>query len=114
MPYAAPRPCRHRGCPELVTGKVGFCEQHRKAEHRRYNREQRPKHHKLYGGSRWRALRDAFITEHPFCEKCGRLAELVHHRVEHKGDVALFYSEANLSSLCTVCHNQEHRRGAVT
>ena len=113
MPYAAPRPCRRKGCPELVTGKDGFCEQHRKAEHRRYNREQRPESHKLYRSPRWTRLRNAVLDDNPFCAKCERFAELVHHKRPHEGDVVLFFDIDNLEPLCRGCHEKEHRRGAT-
>ena len=113
MPYKAPRPCRRGGCPELVTDQSGFCEKHRAEEHARYNREQRPDFHKMYSSPRWTRMSRAYLDAHMFCEKCGRFAELTHHRVPHGGDPALFYDEANLEALCRSCHEYEHRRGAT-
>ena len=113
MPYAVSRICRRVGCHELHRNKDGLCEQHRKDDHKRYNREKRPEFHKMYRTPRWRSLRDAHIEVQPFCERCDRIAALVHHRAPHMGDAALFFNANNLESLCVVCHNKEHRRGAT-
>lgn len=113
MPYRAPRPCRKVGCVELVTDRDGFCEQHRKEEHARYNREGRPEFHKMYSSPRWTKMSRRFLGEHIFCERCSGFAELVHHRIPHGGDATLFYDWDNLEALCKACHNREHRRGAA-
>jgi 5-methylcytosine-specific restriction protein A len=110
MPYASPRPCRRSGCPELVTGKSGFCEKHRKEDNRIYN-AQRPESHKLYATPRWVRLRNAILDQNPFCNRCNGFADLVHHKRPHDGDVALFFDLDNLEPLCRRCHEREHKRG---
>ena len=108
MPYASPRPCRKGGCPELVTGRDGFCEVHRKAEHKRYNAE-RPESHRLYHTPQWRRLRSSYLEDHMLCERgCGRFAVIVHHKTPHDGDFGIFMDYANLEALCRPCHNREH------
>lgn len=62
-------------------------------------------------GMRWRALvRDMFT-----CQMCGRLesdtSQLVaDHKVPHRGDPALFWSDANVWCLCKTCHDSTKQR----
>ena len=79
-----------------------------------YNRERRPPHHVLYGSLRWKRMRVAHLSEHPFCVRCNGFATIAHHKTEHKGDPRLFYDLTNLESLCVACHNREHERGFST
>jgi len=68
MPTKPKRPCSHPGCPKLTAGR--FCEEHEKAEAKRYERYQRdPATYKRYG-SAWRKLRKRYIAAHPLCENC--------------------------------------------
>ena len=113
MPSKAPRPCRRVGCPELVTNKEGLCALHLSEANAEYNAQRRPRHHILYGSLRWKRMRVAHLTENPFCARCGGFATLAHHKIEHKGDARLFYDAGNLESLCAMCHNREHERGAA-
>ena len=48
-----------------------------------------------------------------YCAHCSRFASVVHHKVEHHGDEALFYDWDNLESVCRGCHERIHRRGAT-
>ncbi len=83
MPYKPKKPCAHPGCPKLTTGR--YCEEHSKAEAKRYNHIDRdPEANKRYGRS-WAGIRAAFLSANPLCEVCkrgGRLvsATLVHHK----------------------------------
>ena len=62
-------------------------------------------------GLRWRTLlRDLFT-----CQMCGRIeadtSQLVaDHKVPHRGDDALFWSEANVWCLCKACHDGAKQR----
>jgi len=63
-----------------------------------------------YNNTRWRKERDRHLKEHPFCVYCeqlGRLkiAEVVDHKIPHKGDEELMWSRDNFQSLCFDCHN---------
>ncbi len=77
------RPCSYPGCPKLTDGR--FCEEHAKAEAKRYEKYDRdPAVRRRYGRA-WKRIRDRYIQEHPLCELCqqdGRLtpAEEVHHK----------------------------------
>ncbi|MHB1154853.1 MAG: HNH endonuclease [Eubacteriales bacterium] len=106
MPTRPKTPCSHPGCPKLSHER--YCEEHKKAEVARYEKYQRdPAVRKRYG-SRWRHIRDKYITEHPLCEECkkqGKLtaAQEVHHITTlSKGGT---HDERNLMSLCTPCHS---------
>lgn len=80
---------------------------------------QHPDYKRLIVSTRWRKLRQEWITRHPLCERCkeeGRTvaATEVHHTVPVlKGSSAmererLAYDPANLQSLCRNCHRLAH------
>lgn len=118
MPRKPLKPYRHPGCPNLTDGQ--FCEVHRKAADREYNRFFRsPAHGERYHTAAWRRVRAAQLARQPLCEMCmaeGRYAQatLVHHRVPlAEGGTN---APENLCSLCASHHTALHdrmRRGAV-
>lgn len=62
-----------------------------------------------YGG-RWQKARETFLQHHPlcvYCEREGRItaANVVDHKVPHRGDQALFWDQANWQPLCRSCHD---------
>jgi hypothetical protein len=72
-----------------------------------------------YNTSQWHKLRDYYIKNHPFCERCeenGRvtLAQHVHHKIEfltgktEEERWKLLLDEDNLQSLCAKCHAEIH------
>jgi 5-methylcytosine-specific restriction endonuclease McrA len=68
-----------------------------------------------YGTSRWKRLRKAHRDKHPLCARCAERgvvceATVVHHKVPHKGDPALFWDPDNLSSSCKSCHDIDEQR----
>ena len=99
MPYKAPKPCRHPGCPNVTND--GYCDLHRP---HRYD----PDVQKQYD-RRWRSIRDLYISRHPLCELClenGRYipAQEVHHKLPlAEGGT---HAEENLQALCTSCHSR--------
>jgi 5-methylcytosine-specific restriction protein A len=71
----------------------------------------------------WIELRNAYITEHPLCERCeakGHItpAEQVHHKQAFDGiDDPLRLDWNNLESVCLTCHRareRERRSGRKT
>ena len=75
---------------------------------------------RLIQSKRWRALRNAYLTEHPKCEECEaqgiyRAANCVHHitPVESARDAEqaeqLCYAWSNLQALCIPCHAAIHK-----
>lgn len=109
MPYKAKKPCAYPGCPKLTTSR--YCEEHAKAEAKRYNQIDRdPKANKRYGRS-WNRIRAAFLSANPLCELCkgqGRLvsATLVHHRRKLTDGGTNDWE--NLQALCSECHSRLH------
>jgi 5-methylcytosine-specific restriction protein A len=63
----------------------------------------------------WQQARARFLAEHPLCEFCKargvvELAEVVDHKVPHRGDMALFWDETNWQALSKRCHDSEKAR----
>lgn len=65
----------------------------------------------------WNKLRNAYIAEHPLCERCeaqGHITEAkeVHHKEQFQGiDDPLRLDPNNLESICISCHRiREHER----
>lgn len=69
---------------------------------------------KLYKTSRWRKLRLVIIArDFGLCQECKRRGvitkgNIVHHKIEARDDLALFWNGENLELVCTACHNKEH------
>ena len=68
---------------------------------------------RLYG-YRWQQARRRFIAEHPFCKPCmleGRTTPTfaVDHRIQHRGNPALFWDESNWDPMCEAHHNAKSR-----
>jgi 5-methylcytosine-specific restriction protein A len=66
----------------------------------------------------WQKARLAYLREHPLCRSCFgaspqiiRAAEIVDHIVPHRGDLVLFWDQANWQALCPACHNAKTGRG---
>ena len=109
MPTRPKRPCSYPGCPKLTDGR--FCEEHAKAEAKRYEQYDRdPETQRRYGRA-WKRIRDAYVKQHPLCELCqqhGRFVptEEVHHKVPlTEGGT---HDRNNLISLCKSCHAKIH------
>lgn len=69
----------------------------------------------LYNNKRWHELRRKQLYKQPLCERCLSrdtiaIANVVHHKIPHKGDRSLFYSSSNLASSCYECHNVDEQR----
>lgn len=109
LPTKPKRPCSYPGCPKLTDGR--FCEEHAKAEAKRYEKYDRDPAVRHRYGRAWKRIRDRYIQEHPLCELCqrdGRLtpAEEVHHKVPlSEGGT---HARDNLVALCKSCHARIH------
>ena len=75
----------------------------------------------FYKSKRWLKCRAAYISEHPFCERCEsrgiiRAADHVHHKKwlneEDYSNPLVALNHDLLESLCIDCHNAEHHRKA--
>ena len=61
-----------------------------------------------YGG-RWQRARLAHLRANPLCVAClpdkVTAANIVDHKIAHRGDYALFWMRSNWQSMCSACHN---------
>jgi 5-methylcytosine-specific restriction endonuclease McrA len=69
----------------------------------------------LYG-YRWQVGSKRFLAAHPLCIMCQRqgrttAATIVDHIVRHKGNVTLFWDEANWQPLCKQHHDRTKHGG---
>lgn len=65
----------------------------------------------LYVSKEWRRLRRTKILAQPLCEVCLETetvepATVIHHRVLHNGDEAVFFDYDRLISLCRQHHEE--------
>lgn len=67
----------------------------------------------LYHTSKWAKIRHLFLMEHPLCEceyciknKTYWTANVVHHKIPHKGNEILFWDEANFMAMNKHCHDK--------
>mgnify|MGYP000944897793 CR=1 FL=1 len=106
MPYKAMKPCGYPGCPKLTPAQ--FCEEHAKAEARRYNRYERDPASKKRYGYQWQKVRARFLAAHPLCAEClangiTTPASEVHHILPlSRGGT---HDEENLMPVCKSCHS---------
>lgn len=67
----------------------------------------------FYTSAKWRNTQKAYMkSRHYVCERCGRPAEIVHHKIWlnptniNNPDITLNWD--NLEALCRTCHQHEH------
>jgi 5-methylcytosine-specific restriction endonuclease McrA len=63
---------------------------------------------KVYRSKKWAMTRKRKLFDTPLCERCGEMADTVHHRVD-LDDGGAPYSLANLEAVCASCHSKETR-----
>lgn len=62
-------------------------------------------------GRAWKRIRDKYAKLNPYCEKCGRPTEEIHHIVPLcKGGS---HSKSNLMALCSDCHKKIHEKEKI-
>jgi len=64
---------------------------------------------------KWQQARFGFLRSHPqccYCQRAGRVAaaEVVDHRIPHRGDMVLFWDRNNWQPLCKPCHDGAKKR----
>ena len=67
----------------------------------------------FYHSRAWKRLSRAFLLSRNYiCERCGKPAEIAHHRkyltAANVLDPDVSLNPANLEALCMECHNAEH------
>jgi 5-methylcytosine-specific restriction protein A len=103
MPMKADRIC---GCGKRVPSNfICLCQQHRKAE----NDKRRPTAQARGYTSKWQTESKAFLAlpENRLCScGCGRIADMVDHKIPHRGDMKLFWSRSNWQPMASSpCHS---------
>lgn len=99
------RLCLEPRCPRPARPGSRRCAEHA-TEHRRY---QRSVNDSFYSSKAWRISRSRFLFDHPLCERCGTIAEHVHHR-QPLTEGGAPRDPANLEALCAACHTATHRQ----
>ncbi len=107
MPHPPLRPCTVPGCPQRTNG--GRCANHQRAGPTR-RREDRA----LYGPD-WPRRRLDYLTRHPRCQRCGRLAHVADPHPEgirslRRRGAPDPHADHRLRPLCWPCHSQETGR----
>jgi len=59
-------------------------------------------------GQRWEKISKRYLRDHPYCERCGRPSEVVHHIIERADGGTDDYD--NLMALCRACHTAIHNK----
>jgi 5-methylcytosine-specific restriction protein A len=110
MPFAAKKPCATHGCSGLVASG-SYCEAC--GGGRKKDRDRRTSTQRGYG-ARWQRASKAYLLAHPiavdwFGEHDGRpqLAEVVDHRIPHRGDMVLFWDSDNWQGLTKADHDRK-------
>ena len=113
MPRRPNVPCRHRGCPAIVSPTIGWCEKHarepqdeRKAKQRQWDAKRGTAKERGYDAT-WRRLRMMVLRAQPICAICRHdPAVMVDHIVPMaKGGERL--DRDNLQGLCNTCHGRK-------
>jgi 5-methylcytosine-specific restriction protein A len=103
MPGAALRECRAPHCANYA-GADGLCAAH--AGEIRQPHQLGPVKSRLFGRQRV-----DFLRRHPICAACKREpANSLDHIQPHRGNLALFWDQANWQGLCRACHGAKSMR----
>lgn len=66
-------------------------------------------------GTTWNKMRKRFLAKNPICEFCKKAgiitpAEVVDHKIPHRGDSKLFWDVDNWQALCKRCHDSTKQK----
>lgn len=109
MPRLPKKPCKYPGCPNLTEGR--YCKEHEKEANKSYEKYGRDKTVRRKYGRAWKRIRDKYVSEHPFCEKCFEQGIVVPvDEVHHIKPLAEggTHDKSNLIGLCKSCHAKIH------
>lgn len=108
MPVRAPHlcACGHR----VPSGARCPCAVKRDADRKARFDKTRPNSSQRGYSSAWEKARKAFLARHPYCARCGALANVVDHMTPHRGDQAIFWDKTRWQPLCTPCHSGAKQR----
>jgi 5-methylcytosine-specific restriction enzyme A len=96
------RLCLVAACPNAATVR-GRCATHA-TEARKYTRSPNDA---WYSSKPWKMSREAKLAADPLCERCGQIADSVHHKVPIEAGGAR-RDPTNLESICRPCHSKAH------
>lgn len=107
MPRRPDTPCKHPGCPKLVSYGSMYCD-----DHKVLHRTDRASASKRGYDRKWQQARQRFLDAHPLCSECLKnnkyvKATVVDHIVPHRGDQKLFWDQTNWQPLCKPCHDHK-------
>lgn len=107
MPRRPNTPCKHPGCPKLVSYGNLYCEEHAPL----HIHDVKTTKEKGYGNA-WQRARKRYLAANPLCVRCESKgifvkAVVVDHIVPHRGDETLFWDESNWQPLCKRCHDRK-------
>jgi 5-methylcytosine-specific restriction enzyme A len=105
MPWSAPRHCP-AGHPPFTEGRCPACAAKSKAA----AEERRPSARARGYDGKWQRESKAFLAlpENRLCAcGCGQPADMVDHRIAHKGDMRLFWNRANWQPMTRRCNTRK-------
>ena len=113
-----------RKCKKIIVHPATYCndclakvnlqqQENKRIREKNYNSKRDPKYKAFYNSEEWKLLKDKKMQDEQYrCERCGNLAEEVHHiepiQTDEGWEKRLEYD--NLECLCIECHNYRHKR----
>jgi 5-methylcytosine-specific restriction endonuclease McrA len=108
MPSRPPSICR---CGHVVPpGTKCDCARQREQERKARHEARRPSARQRGYTQAWAKASKAFLArpENEFCAcGCGREADMVDHRIAHRGDPRLFWAETNWQPMASICNRRK-------
>lgn len=113
MPTSPSKPCNHVGCRNL-TQAGSYCDQHKKLKQQQFDATRGSSSQRGYG-YRWQKTSKAYLRAHPLCQcpDCleGEItllaANVVDHKIPHRGDMKLFWDNTNWQAMNKSCHDKK-------
>jgi 5-methylcytosine-specific restriction protein A len=105
MPKRPLKACCRYGCRSYAIDGSSYCDEHHPIRDDPFRKSAQERGY----DSRWTKFRAMYLRQHPICERCGKAANVVHHRkpIDEGGEQ---YDELNLESMCRICHERHHGR----
>lgn len=102
-------PCKSLTCGDHAAPNCkGYCVKCSKlvlrAQWRAFESKKDKESNRFYASARWRAVRLAFLREHPICQACNDRAAGECHHIVKRVECDDPFDFANLKALCRACH----------
>ena len=118
MPVQAARPCRHKGCNQLVRDGSGYCQTHQSDRKiGKFSDKRRGSRHERGYGSEWDKTRIRILKrDNGLCQPCLKVGQVsvaraVDHIVPKSEDGT--DDDWNLQAICTECHRKKTSEEAL-